>query len=104
MLPQQSIKGLLLTHSKFARLDTGVVHAQKGVHVVHRLRTDICEFLDLGSSILNLSINDVSKSKKFIFGDNRSTDLFVCQRQPELLDSGLDGVPTCQTVSLDDDG
>lgn len=54
MLPEQSIKCFLLANSELARLDTGVVHTQEGVNVVHRLCTNVGELLDLGSSIFDL--------------------------------------------------
>ena len=55
MLLEESIKSILLANGKLARLNTRVVHTQEGVYVVHRLRTDIGEFLDFGSGILDLT-------------------------------------------------
>jgi hypothetical protein len=54
-------------------LNTSVVNTENHVDIFHRLCSDIGKFLDLGSCIL---------------------DLFVVEREVELLDSGLDGVPT----------
>ena len=75
---EQTVQRLLLSNGKLARLDTGVIDAQKRVYVVHGLCPDVGELLDLGSGIL---------------------DLLVGQLQAQLLDTGLDRIPASQTVS-----
>ena len=55
-----------------------MVDTQKGIDVVHGLGSDVCEFLDLGSHVL---------------------DLCVVEGQTELFDTGLDGVPASQAVT-----
>lgn len=54
MLLQKRIECLLLANGKLARLNTGVVYTEEGVHVVHRLCADISELLDLRGGILDL--------------------------------------------------
>ena len=65
MLLKERIESFLLANSKLARLDARVVHTQEGVHVIHRLCTDIGKLLNFGSSILNLqSIKTMSTIKR----------------------------------------
>jgi hypothetical protein len=51
---EETIKRLLLSNGEFARLDTGVIHPEEGVNVVHGLCSNISEFLDLGGGVLDL--------------------------------------------------
>ena len=75
---QQSVQRLLLSDRKLSRLDSRVVNPQQRVNVVHGLRANVGQLLDLGRSILDLSIRH-------------------CELQ--LLYPRLDGVPAGQTVS-----
>ena len=68
----------MLADLELARLDAGVVHAKQGVDVVHRLGAHVCELLDLRGHVL---------------------DLIVREREVELFDTRLDGVPAGQTVT-----
>lgn len=54
MLAQEAVQRLLLANRELARLDAGMVHPEQRVDVVHGLRADVCELLDLGSSVLDL--------------------------------------------------
>ena len=78
MPPEETVKGLLLAAGELAALDARVVDAKEGVDVVHGLRSHVGELLDLGGDVL---------------------DLVVIEREAELLDTGLDGVPAGQAVS-----
>lgn len=78
MLRQKLVQSLLLANSELSGLDTGVIHSQQGVDVVHGLSTDVSELLDLGGSVL---------------------DLVVCELQTKLLYSRLDRVPAGETVT-----
>ena len=54
VLAEQPVEGLLLADRELARLDARVVHTQERVDVVHRLRADVRELLDLGGDVLDL--------------------------------------------------
>ena len=56
MLLQEAVKSFLLTNGKLTGLDTGVIDTKERVNIVHRLSTDVSEFLDLGSGVLDLEI------------------------------------------------
>jgi hypothetical protein len=72
-LLEELVENSRLSDLEITRLNTSVVNTENHVDIFHRLCSDIGKFLDLGSCIL---------------------DLFVVEREVELLDSGLDGVPT----------
>jgi hypothetical protein len=60
-----------------------VVNTENHVDIFHGLCSDIGKFLDLGSGVL---------------------DLFIVHREVELFNSGLDGVPSSQTVTIVSNG
>jgi len=53
---EQTVECLLLTDSKFARLDARMVDTKQSINIIHRLRSNIREFLNFGSSVLNLML------------------------------------------------
>jgi hypothetical protein len=67
-----------LTDGKLAGLDAGVIDTEQGVDVIHGLRADVGELLDLGGDVL---------------------DLVVGEREAELLNTALDRVPAGETVA-----
>ena len=64
MLAQQAIKCLLLSDRELPRLDTGMVHTQEGVDVVHGLRPHVREFLDLSGGVLDLGSATIKRRSK----------------------------------------
>lgn len=74
---KEAVERLLLADRELATLDTGVVHAQDGVDVVEALSADVRELLDLRGDVL---------------------DLVVRERERELLNTRLDGVPACEAM------
>ena len=78
MSPQETVKSLLLSNSKLARLDAGMVDPQERIDIIHGLCADVGKFLDLGCGIL---------------------DLIVSELETKLLNSGLDSIPAGQTMS-----
>lgn len=75
---EELVEHLGLSDSHLSRNDAAVVDTENGIDVFHALRTDVCELLDLGGSVLDLLVGHV---------------------ELELLDTRLDGVPACETVS-----
>lgn len=55
-----------------------MIDTENGINVLHALSANVCELLDLGGSILDLLVGHV---------------------ELELLNTRLDGVPACETVS-----
>lgn len=51
---EEAIQRFLLANGKFTGLDTRVVYTKKWINVVHRLRADVSQLLDLGRCILDL--------------------------------------------------
>lgn len=89
MLLKERIESFLLANSKLARLDARVVHTQEGVHVIHRLCTDIGKLLNFGSSILNLqSIKTMSTIKRGYRTNRNQTSSSLRER------------PSCSTRDL----
>ena len=78
VLTQQAVESLLLANGQLAGLNAGVVDTEQRIDVVHRLRADIRELLDLRGDVL---------------------DLVVGEREAELLDTALDGVPAREPVA-----
>ena len=78
VLAQQAVERLALARGELAGLDARVVDTQERVDVVHRLRADVRELLDLGGDVL---------------------DLLVGELEAELLDTALDGVPAGEAVA-----
>jgi len=99
VLLEESIERLLLANSKLARLNTRVIHTQEGVHVVHRLCTDVGEFLDFGSGILDLQCGENMRG----YTGRMGSDLVVVERKAKLLYTRLDSIPASQTVSRSED-
>ena len=56
MLPEKAVQSFLLANRELSGLNAGVIDAKQRVNVVHRLCTDVCQFLDLGGSILDLGM------------------------------------------------
>ena len=81
MFTEETVERLLLAHHELAGLDAGVVHTQNGVDVVERLCAHVCELLNLRGHVL---------------------DLVVREREVELFDTRLDGVPAGQTVPIEE--
>ena len=54
VLAEQPVESFLLADSKLSRLNSRVVDTEEGVNVVHGLRTDVRELLDLSCGILDL--------------------------------------------------
>ena len=75
---QEAVEHLAVAELELAAHDARVVHAQDGVDVLHALRADVGELLDLRRRVL---------------------DLVVRHLQPELLDPRLDRVPAGQPVA-----
>lgn len=76
--PEETVEGLLLADLELTTLDTGVIDTEEGVDVVHGLRADVRELLDLGGDVL---------------------DLGVVEGKTQLLDTRLDGIPSGQTMT-----
>ena len=54
VLAQETIERLMLSNGELAGLDARVVDTEQRVDVVHGLRTDVRELLDLGGGVLDL--------------------------------------------------
>ena len=54
MLAQQTVKGFPVADLQLSGGDTGVVDTEQRIDVVHGLRADVRELLDLGSCVLDL--------------------------------------------------
>ena len=52
---EQTIECFLLSNCELTRLNAGMIDTKQGVDVVHWLRSDISEFLDLRSGVLDLN-------------------------------------------------
>ena len=78
MSPQETIEHLLVAELELSAHNTRVVHTEDGIDVLHALRPDVGELLDLGRGVL---------------------DLVVGHLQAELLHSRLDRVPARQPVA-----
>jgi hypothetical protein len=61
---EQTVECLLLSDFKLTRLDARMVDTKKCVDVIHGLCSDIGEFLDFGSGILDLGNDGVRKAKE----------------------------------------
>jgi hypothetical protein len=77
--PEETVESLLLTASKLAALNARMVDTKEGIDVVHGLRSDVGELLDLSGDVL---------------------DLVIVEGKAKLFDTRLDGVPTRQTVTV----
>ena len=51
---KQTVECLPLSDYEFPRLDARVVGTKQSINVIHRLCSNVGEFLDFGSSVLNL--------------------------------------------------
>lgn len=92
---KKTIQRLLLTNSKFSRLDTRMVYPKKGVNVVHRLCTDISKLFNLGGGIL-----DLEYLSRGVYEDKeRFTYFIISELETELLYTRLDGIPSSETVA-----
>src|SRR6266404_783663 len=78
VLSEQAVQSFFLPDFECTRLDARMVHTQKRVDVIHGLSAHISKLLDLRRGIFDLGITEL---------------------QPELLDAGLDCVPTGQAMS-----
>lgn len=80
---QQLVELLALSNLELSSGSVLVVHSKDHIHVLHRLGLDVGEGLDLVGRVL---------------------DLVVRHLELELLDSGLDGVPSGETVTTGEQG
>lgn len=74
-----------------------MVYTQQGVHIVHGLRADVSELLDLGGGILDLTQSHEWTATGWEKAKNIA-DLVIGEVEPELLDSRLDSVPASETM------
>ena len=59
MLLEELVEDFPRADDELASLDAGVVYAQHCVNILHRLRADVCELLDLGGRVLDLVIREL---------------------------------------------
>lgn len=54
MLLEETLKRMAITHFEFTTDDSRVIHSEDSVDVLHTLRSDVGQLLDLGCSVLDL--------------------------------------------------